>query len=495
MNLLLEIAQQNNGGCSHGCEASPGGDRICFCPDSMILSADDKTCVEPPTCNAEQFACKSGKVHCIPKSWTCDGVAECTDASDEHNCPVCSHPNYKCPGRPRTCLPPSKICDGFDDCEDMSDESCCRPIDFLCQADNRKHCVPRNYICDGKKDCPNAADEDFERCQPPLMTNPKYDVALLDNIDNHTSRDPSVTFSHPPNTYSAVMFICVVVFGAITTAVCFFRKRSNFVYESAIIEPDVTMTHTMTHPAALFYARPGISDGIHGKRVVTPSGVTASSFIPGATNPRYGQQPDPLLDVYVERSNGTGISSNSSSNGQAVTLDLHHRTNGVDFHPETMNPPPSPVTDHYDSSTRSSSQVGPNEAGGGSSTSSDKKKCSGKNFHVGRSKDRRNDRRDKKLNISHYPSTNNTFSNNEEAINDLDNDVYYGCPAVGQVYTNSVVDEDAQLVDDFGVNENDSFLQSNPLATSEYYYPETDTLLYSCKPSPANPPPSPEADD
>lgn len=38
-------------------------------------------------CNAGQFACRSGKMQCIPMSWQCDGWTACEDKSDEMDCP------------------------------------------------------------------------------------------------------------------------------------------------------------------------------------------------------------------------------------------------------------------------------------------------------------------------------------------------------------------------------------------------------------------------
>ncbi|XP_065117939.1 integral membrane protein DGCR2/IDD isoform X2 [Paramisgurnus dabryanus] len=42
-------------------------------------------------CSPNQFACRSGKLQCIPLSWQCDGWTACEDKSDEIDCPK------KCP--------------------------------------------------------------------------------------------------------------------------------------------------------------------------------------------------------------------------------------------------------------------------------------------------------------------------------------------------------------------------------------------------------------
>ena len=35
-------------------------------------------------CNWDQFQCPGEVSLCIPKSWACDGVADCNGAGDEH---------------------------------------------------------------------------------------------------------------------------------------------------------------------------------------------------------------------------------------------------------------------------------------------------------------------------------------------------------------------------------------------------------------------------
>lgn len=42
-------------------------------------------------CSPGQFACRSGKMQCIPMSWQCDGWTACEDKSDEMDCP-CEYP-------------------------------------------------------------------------------------------------------------------------------------------------------------------------------------------------------------------------------------------------------------------------------------------------------------------------------------------------------------------------------------------------------------------
>uniref|UniRef100_A0A673M515 Integral membrane protein DGCR2/IDD-like n=1 Tax=Sinocyclocheilus rhinocerous TaxID=307959 RepID=A0A673M515_9TELE len=54
-------------------------------------------CVSDLRCNPGQFACRSGKMQCIPLSWQCDGWTACEDKSDEIDCPIAGVTSRKCP--------------------------------------------------------------------------------------------------------------------------------------------------------------------------------------------------------------------------------------------------------------------------------------------------------------------------------------------------------------------------------------------------------------
>ncbi|XP_076876022.1 integral membrane protein DGCR2/IDD isoform X2 [Brachyhypopomus gauderio] len=46
-------------------------------------------------CSPGQFACRSGRMQCIPQSWQCDGWTACEDKSDEMDCPPMKEERYR----------------------------------------------------------------------------------------------------------------------------------------------------------------------------------------------------------------------------------------------------------------------------------------------------------------------------------------------------------------------------------------------------------------
>ncbi|CAL9699132.1 unnamed protein product [Knipowitschia caucasica] len=72
-------------------------------------------------CNSGQFQCNNGQ--CINSEWRCDGTKDCTDDSDELNCPppACTSQEFKCVTSGE-CISIGFVCDGEVDCSDGSDE-------------------------------------------------------------------------------------------------------------------------------------------------------------------------------------------------------------------------------------------------------------------------------------------------------------------------------------------------------------------------------------
>lgn len=66
---------------------------LCVCVCDRLWAVRDVSpgsvcvCVPELRCNPGQFACRSGKMQCIPMAWQCDGWTACEDKSDEVDCP------------------------------------------------------------------------------------------------------------------------------------------------------------------------------------------------------------------------------------------------------------------------------------------------------------------------------------------------------------------------------------------------------------------------
>ncbi|XP_021516901.1 low-density lipoprotein receptor-related protein 8 isoform X12 [Meriones unguiculatus] len=114
-------------------------------------------------CEEDQFRCRNER--CIPSVWRCDEDNDCSDNSDEDDCPkrTCADSDFTCDNG--HCIPERWKCDGEEECPDGSDESkaACSteecPAEKLSCGPASHKCVPASWRCDGEKDCEGGADE------------------------------------------------------------------------------------------------------------------------------------------------------------------------------------------------------------------------------------------------------------------------------------------------------------------------------------------------
>ncbi|XP_054940601.1 low-density lipoprotein receptor-related protein 8 isoform X20 [Physeter macrocephalus] len=114
-------------------------------------------------CEEDQFRCRNER--CIPSVWRCDEDDDCSDNSDEDDCPkkTCANSDFTCDDG--HCIRERWKCDGEEECPDGSDESeatCTKqvcPAEKLSCGPTSHKCVPASWRCDGEKDCESGVDE------------------------------------------------------------------------------------------------------------------------------------------------------------------------------------------------------------------------------------------------------------------------------------------------------------------------------------------------
>ncbi|XP_045333416.1 low-density lipoprotein receptor-related protein 8 isoform X7 [Leopardus geoffroyi] len=131
----------------------------------LAAAADPQRGGEGPVkeCEEDQFRCRNER--CIPSVWRCDEDDDCSDNSDEDDCPkkTCADSDFTCGNG--HCIPERWKCDGEEECPDGSDEAETTCTKQVCPAEKLScgpashKCVPASWRCDGEKDCESGADE------------------------------------------------------------------------------------------------------------------------------------------------------------------------------------------------------------------------------------------------------------------------------------------------------------------------------------------------
>lgn len=127
---------------------------VCACANDYELNFDGQTCTHNPkkpalvittstlkttifpkvnsvlTCALNQFTCFSGTVNCILAKLRCDGHEDCSDESDETNCPQCPENHYFCYEK-ETCLTLEAICDESSVCYEKTHQLKDLCIEFM----------------------------------------------------------------------------------------------------------------------------------------------------------------------------------------------------------------------------------------------------------------------------------------------------------------------------------------------------------------------------
>lgn len=133
---------------------------------SQVKDPNNHSNSDVSSCPSNEFDCHDAQGNCLPQRWVCDGVAECQNGLDEHDClkQIECGKDFRCDSK---CIPYTWRCDGVNDCDDQTDEKDCTKYKEQEFCDKVHHkfqcksglCIDYDNVCDGKKNCPSGDDE------------------------------------------------------------------------------------------------------------------------------------------------------------------------------------------------------------------------------------------------------------------------------------------------------------------------------------------------
>ena len=127
-------------------------EHLCLCFVLLCLTSglaeEESEC--PTVAGHSYFKCRSGEPRCIDSVGLCNGVAECSDGSDESP-DICRRQH-------------DALLSGPDNEPGTELVNCDHLTSFTCRQGGLVRCLPFAHKCDGHRDCDNGFDEQPELC-------------------------------------------------------------------------------------------------------------------------------------------------------------------------------------------------------------------------------------------------------------------------------------------------------------------------------------------
>ncbi|VDL69323.1 unnamed protein product [Nippostrongylus brasiliensis] len=174
-DIAVEECDKNSFRCDNGrcISLSWVCDGASDCDDAVKggLSSDESNCTDlAATCSLGEFSCRlvgTSYRACLSTVHQCDGTIDCVGGSDENRTDCarpdrCEESSFRC--RSGQCIPSSWICNGIADCSDRTDEekqmctsrsSECAQDEVSCVKGERTTCISQELICNQSHECEN----------------------------------------------------------------------------------------------------------------------------------------------------------------------------------------------------------------------------------------------------------------------------------------------------------------------------------------------------